>query len=302
MSNDTPSPEGAEVGPSSAGGPARPARGGTAGDQGDGVETVSSAGVRRWLEAFAREVSARKDELTELDAAIGDADHGINLDHGMAEVIRRLGTAGEGSGRMETSQSGGSPGTDLPVAEVLKAAGMALLSTVGGAAGPLYGSLLLKMGGALGGALGSSTTVPATDWARALREGVRALQARGRAEPGDKTMVDALLPALATLEEMIEAGEGLGPALDAAAGAAREGMEATIPLVARRGRASYLGERSAGHRDPGATSSYLLIAAARTLAGPGPASDASLTTGPGPTSDAEARSGAEPTSDADTGR
>jgi dihydroxyacetone kinase-like protein len=137
---------------------------------------------------------------------------------------------------------------------------MALVSNVGGAAGPLYGTLLLKMGNALAGA----DTVDARAFASAWRAGVEGVQARGKAQPGDKTMLDALIPAVAALETAPELDAGLIAASDAA----REGMTATIPLVARKGRASYLGERSANHQDPGATSTYYLFeSAAETLAG-----------------------------------
>lgn len=205
---------------------------------------VDSEGVLRWLRLFAGRVAERRDELTELDAAIGDADHGINLDHGMQAVMGRLDQVG-----------------NVPVAELLKTTGMTLLSTVGGAAGPLYGTLFLKMGGALA----DRAEVTGRDWAQALRQGVTSLQARGRAQWGDKTMLDVLLPALDALEQALDEGQDLRAGLAAATDAAKDGMLATVPLVARKGRASYLGERSAGHQDPGATSSYLLIASAAEI-------------------------------------
>lgn len=205
---------------------------------------VDSQGVLRWLRLFAGRVAERRDELTELDAAIGDADHGINLDHGMQAVMGRLDQVG-----------------NVPVAELLKTTGMTLLSTVGGAAGPLYGTLFLKMGGALA----DRAEVTGRDWAQALRQGVTSLQARGRAQSGDKTMLDVLLPALDALQQALDEGQDLRAGLAAATDAAKDGMLATVPLVARKGRASYLGERSAGHQDPGATSSYLLIASAAEI-------------------------------------
>jgi dihydroxyacetone kinase-like protein len=135
---------------------------------------------------------------------------------------------------------------------------------VGGAAGPLYGTFFLQLGKSVGDAAG----LDLAGWAAAFRAGVEGVQMRGKAKPGDKTMVDALLPAAAVLDAAAAAGRQLGDALQAAADAAEQGMLATVPVVARKGRASYLGERSAGHQDPGATSSWLLLkAAAGTLAG-----------------------------------
>ena len=145
---------------------------------------------------------------------------------------------------------------------------MTLVSTVGGAAGPLYGTLFLEMGKAAA----DRTALSAAEWAGVVSAGVAGVQMRGKAEAGDKTMVDALLPAAEALKAAAGSGASLGDALRAAADAARGGMEATVPLVARKGRASYLGERSAGHQDPGATSSWLLLrTAAETLAGEGDA-------------------------------
>ena len=142
---------------------------------------------------------------------------------------------------------------------------MTLVSTVGGAAGPLYGTLFLE----LGKAAADRTTLTAAEWAEVVGAGVAGVQMRGKAEPGDKTMVDALLPAAEALRAAAGSDASLAEALSAAADAAEAGMRATTPLVARKGRASYLGERSAGHQDPGATSSWLLLeTAARTLADP----------------------------------
>jgi dihydroxyacetone kinase-like protein len=155
---------------------------------------------------------------------------------------------------------GGIEGDDIGA--TLKAVGMALVSSVGGAAGPLYGTLFLQMGAATTGA----STLDAAAFADALDAGIKGVQARGKAEPGDKTMVDALLPAAAALREAESAG--VVEAVDRAASAAEEGMKATIPMEARKGRASYLGPRSVDHQDPGATSSYLLLrSAADTFAG-----------------------------------
>jgi dihydroxyacetone kinase-like protein len=212
-------------------------------------ETVSQRGVVAWLRAFAEAVAEKRAYLTDLDAAIGDADHGSNMDRGMQAV----------AGRLDGPSAGGSGG----VGALLKLVGMTLVSTVGGAAGPLYGSFFLQMGKTAGEAVELS---PA-QWAAALEAGVRGVQMRGKAVPEDKTMLDALMPAAEALNAAAAAGLPLADALGRAAEAAEQGMKATIPLVARKGRASYLGERSAGHQDPGATSSWLLMqAAALTLA------------------------------------
>jgi len=206
-------------------------------------ETVTQEGVIAWLRAFAAAVAANREYLTDLDAAIGDADHGINMDRGMQAVLGKLPGAGEPGG------AGGGIGAPL------KTVGMTLVSTVGGAAGPLYGTLFLQMGSAAG----EAAELAATQWAAVLEVGVTGVQARGKAEPDDKTMVDALLPAAQAMSAAAASGLSLADALRRAAEAAEQGMEATIPLVARKGRASYLGERSAGHQDPGATSSWLLM-------------------------------------------
>jgi dihydroxyacetone kinase-like protein len=203
--------------------------------------TITHADVLNWIRRFAAEMADNRAELTRLDSAIGDGDHGTNMDRGMHKALERL---------------DGLDGEDIGA--VLKAVGMALVSSVGGAAGPLYGTLFMQMGSATSG----RDALDLAGWTDALEAGVTGLQARGRAEPGDKTMVDALLPAVDALKQ----GGELGDALARAADAAEEGMKATIPLEARKGRASYLGPRSVGHQDPGATSSYLLLrTAAETL-------------------------------------
>jgi dihydroxyacetone kinase-like protein len=188
-------------------------------------------------------MSEHRQELVRLDMAIGDGDHGANMDRGMQKVVEKL----SGTEQADTGAA-------------LKSVAMTLISTVGGAAGPLYGTLFLQLGSALAG----KDEVELADYAAAWRKGVEGVQARGKAVPGDKTMVDALIPAVEALER---AGE-LDGVLEAAAAAAEQGMHATTPLVARKGRASYLGERSAGHQDPGATSSYYLMrTAAEAFAG-----------------------------------
>lgn len=155
------------------------------------------------------------------------------------------------------------------IGTVLKAVGMALVSSVGGAAGPLYGTLFLQMATVSAG----RDELDLAGWTGALEAGVKGVQSRGKAEPGDKTMVDALLPALAALRAAADEGAGLADALRRSADAAAEGMRATVPLEARKGRASYLGPRSVGHQDPGATSSHMLLEVAATTFGgddPGP--------------------------------
>ena len=199
---------------------------------------VDTAALSAWLREFARLVAENKTLLTDLDSAIGDADHGTNLDRGMTAVLAVL--------------DAGTP------AELFKRTGMSLVSAVGGTSGPLYGTAFLRMATAAGDA---ETLEPAA-FAKVLRAALEGVVARGKAEPGDKTMVDALAPAVDALEATLAAGKSLPEALTAAVGAAEQGRDATIPLVARKGRASYLGERSAGHQDPGATSVTLLLTAA----------------------------------------
>ncbi len=203
--------------------------------------TISHDDVINWIRTFAAAIAENKRYLTDLDSAIGDADHGINLDRGMQAVL----------GKLE-----GVSGSD--VGAVLKTTGMTLVSTVGGASGPLYGTFFLQMGTATAG----KEAIEPGDWAAALDAGIKGIQRLGKAEPGDKTMLDALLPARDAYNEALAAGKPLHEALELSVAAAEAGMIATIPLVARKGRASYLGERSAGHQDPGATSSHLLLRSA----------------------------------------
>jgi dihydroxyacetone kinase-like protein len=200
--------------------------------------SVSYDDAVRLLRAFADVIADQKVYLTELDSAIGDADHGINMNRGMQAVLAKL--DGQASG---------------DVGALFKTAGMTLVSTVGGAGGPLYGTLFLQLGTSTAG----KEAIEAPDWATALENAVAGVQARGKAELQDKTMIDALVPARDAFKTAVEEGESFAEALRRAANAAEEGMKATIPLVARKGRASYLGERSAGHQDPGATSSWLLM-------------------------------------------
>jgi dihydroxyacetone kinase-like protein len=198
--------------------------------------------VSDWMSRFAASMSEHREELVRLDTAIGDGDHGTNMDRGMRKAIEKLEQA-------ELADP----------AAVLKTVAMALISSVGGAAGPLYGTLLLQMSTGMAG----QEEVDLEGYTAAWRKGIEGVRARGKAEPGDKTMVDALLPALAALEDASTLDDGLRHA----ASAAEQGMRDTIPLVARKGRASYLGERSKDHQDPGATSTYYLCqTAAEALA------------------------------------
>ena len=207
---------------------------------------MGSADLGRWLRSFADAVTENADELTALDSAIGDADHGANMRRGMTAVVGKLDAA-----------------PDAPPATLLKTAGMTLVSTVGGASGPLYGTFFLRMASAAG----DHTELDAAGFAAALRAGLGGVVARGKAAAGDKTMLDALIPAVDALDAALADGAGLRDALQSAADAAAAGRDATVPLVARKGRASYLGERSAGHQDPGATSTALLLTAAAATLG-----------------------------------
>ena len=195
--------------------------------------------VVAWLKVFAATIAENKQYLTELDSAIGDADHGINMDRGFQAVLGKLDSAATGN----------------DIGALFKTVGMTLVSTVGGASGPLYGTLFLQ----LGAATASKSELTAEDWSAGLDAAVSGVQARGKAELGDKTMLDALIPAHDAFAAAVADGAELPTALRRSAEAAEEGMTSTIPLVARKGRASYLGERSAGHQDPGATSSALLL-------------------------------------------
>ena len=208
---------------------------------------TDSAGLQEWVREFARRVAVQRDLLTDLDAAIGDADHGTNLDRGLTAVVAALDA---------TLPAGAAP--------ALKTTGMTLVSTVGGASGPLYGTFFLRMSAAAG-----PDALDAARFAAALRAGAEGLAARGRAVAGDKTMVDALLPACEALEAALADGADLPGALAAASRAAAAGRDATVPLQARKGRASYRGERSIGHQDPGATSAALLVAATAAAFGEG---------------------------------
>jgi len=202
---------------------------------------VRKEDVLSWLEALQRVYAANKQWLTELDSAIGDGDYGTNMDRGFTAVQTDLRA---------------NPCPDI--ASVLKNTAMALIRSVGGAAGPLYGTFFLRAGAACEGKL----ELGPEEVVAMFQAGIDGVQQRGKAAPGDKTMVDVLLPALAAMRVSLEKGESLSKILDQSVTAAEVAMRGTIPMQARKGRASYLGPRSIGHQDPGATASYLLIQAA----------------------------------------
>lgn len=198
-----------------------------------------------WIRDSAAVVTEHREELIDLDRAIGDGDHGENLHRGFTAVLGKLDAA--------------EPAT---VGDVLKLVATTLMSTVGGAAGPLYGTAFLR-----GAKAADAAELDAAGVAAVLAAGVEGIVARGKAEVGDKTMVDAWTPAAAAAQQVADGGGSAAEALRAAADAARAGAESTDPLVAHKGRASYLGERAIGHRDPGAESSALLLEAAAAAAG-----------------------------------
>ena len=197
--------------------------------------------IHAWMTSIAESVKDRRDYLTQLDAAIGDGDHGVNMDRGFEAVGKAL-AAQDGS---------------LPPGKILTVAGKTLVSTVGGASGPLWGTAFRRAGRALG----DKQELDGQDLVVALRAALDGVVELGAAQPGDKTMVDALGPAIDALAAALDSGESLEAALSVATEAAENGAKATVPLQARKGRASYLGERSIGHQDPGATSAALIMAA-----------------------------------------
>ncbi len=207
---------------------------------------VTSNEVLEWIHNYARVIAENKAYLTELDSAIGDADHGANMERGFRAALEKL-PAVEGE----------------DIEKILMTVAMALLSKVGGAGGPLYSTLFMQMGKSLN----AKTEIKLQDWEKALDSATQGVVRLGKASPGDKTMVDALTPAVQALKDASQKGLSLEEGLIKSAKAAEAGMIATIPLVARKGRASYLGERSAGHQDPGATSTFMLLdTAAKTWA------------------------------------
>ena len=208
--------------------------------------SLTRAQLVTWLHEFGSAVNQNRSYLTELDSAIGDADHGANMDRGMTQVLNLV-----------DSVEGG-------VDALFKKVGMTLVSSVGGASGPLYGTFFMKFGTAAG----DVEELDGAALASALRAGIDGVAARGKAARGEKTMLDAMGPAVEAIEAAVSDGESIIEATRRAAEAARNGREATIQMLATKGRASYLGERSVGHQDPGATSTaYLFEALASAAAG-----------------------------------
>ncbi|MCI4463025.1 MAG: dihydroxyacetone kinase subunit L [Caldisericum sp.] len=199
---------------------------------------LTNKDVLEYLKKAAKLLNENREYLTELDSAIGDADHGINMDRGFQTVLKNLPTL---------------EGKDIGA--ILKAVGMYLVSTVGGASGPLYGTAFIQAGTALAGKF----EIDEQDILKAMQAALEVIIMRGKAERGDKTMIDTIAPAIESLKKSLSNGTDFVEALEEATRAAEEGMKSTIPMLAKKGRASYLGERSIGHQDPGATSSYLLI-------------------------------------------
>lgn len=194
--------------------------------------------VAAWLRALGVIYAENKTLLTDLDAAIGDADHGINLDRGFSALVAEL-----------------DRNVPADIRGLLQTTAMTLIRHVGGAAGPLYGTFFLRAASACAG----KQQLEAPDVVALFEAGLQGIVERGKAAPGEKTMVDALAPAVEAMRRSLGDGGRLGDILQAGAQAAEEGMKATIPMEARKGRASYLGPRSVGHQDPGATSAWLLV-------------------------------------------
>lgn len=199
---------------------------------------VTKDHIVQWLERVAAILDENKEYLTELDAAIGDADHGANMHRGFKKVMTQLPTV-----------------SDKDIGSILKTTGMALISSVGGAGGPLYGTLFMRAGMSVDG----KYELDSEDMAALLQAAVDGVVQRGKAKLGDKTMLDALAPAAEAFKQATEDGQDIPQALNLAVAAAEQGMKDTIPMLAKKGRASYLGERSIGHQDPGATSSFLIL-------------------------------------------
>jgi phosphoenolpyruvate---glycerone phosphotransferase subunit DhaL len=204
--------------------------------------SMTTEDVLRWLQQLAQVLQENREYLTQLDAAIGDADHGANMDRGFKAVSAKLATL-----------------TNADIGAILKTVGSTLVSTVGGASGPLYGTAFLRAGIATAG----KQALSEADVIALLTAFVEGVKARGKAQAGEKTMLDALQPALDAARKAESDGLDLAQLLKQSSEAAQQGVKATIPLLATKGRASYLGERSIGHQDPGATSSWLIL---KTLA------------------------------------
>ena len=194
--------------------------------------------IINWLQKFTDTIAQNKDYLTELDAAIGDADHGINMERGFKKAIEKLPTV-----------------EDKDIGTILKTVSLTLISSVGGASGPLYGTFFLRASTAVAG----KQELDAENILELLKTGLEGIIARGKTQLGDKTMVDSLHPAVMAFQQAINDGVDITNAVEKAVAAAELGMKETIPMIAKKGRASYLGERSVGHQDPGATSVYLML-------------------------------------------
>ena len=201
-------------------------------------KNISKEQILKWLTKVAVVMVKNKDYLTELDAAIGDADHGINMERGFKKVLEKV----DGF-------------SDLDVGSILKNTGLTLISSIGGASGPLYGTLFMQMGMALI----NKDSLNVKDLYQGIAKGVEGVQVRGSALAGEKTMIDVLEPVTQVLKASVEVGESLLEALPKVTVAAKKGMESTTSMIARKGRASYLGTRSIGHQDAGATSSYFIF-------------------------------------------
>jgi len=203
--------------------------------------SISRDEVLAWLQDVAQTIAENRDYLVQLDSPIGDADHGANMDRGFKAIMGKMGEI-----------------SDKDIGTIFKTAAMTLIATVGGASGPLYGTFFLQAGAKTAGKM----EITIEEWAVVLEAALAGIVMRGKAEVNQKTMVDALTPAVQALKQAVAEGKSQAEALELCAEAARQGMLATIPMLALKGRASYLGERSIGHQDPGATSSYLILQSA----------------------------------------
>ena len=201
---------------------------------------ITTEDTVRWINRVAAVLHENREYLTQLDSPIGDSDHGINMDRGFKAVIVKLPTV-----------------ENMDIGSILKTVGTTLVSTVGGASGPLYGTAFLRAGMATSG----KNELYEADVVHMLEAALEGIKARGKAQPGEKTMVDALTPAIAAMKEAEQQNASMSQLLHRGSEAAEAGMKATIPMLATKGRASYLGERSIGHQDPGATSSWLMLKA-----------------------------------------
>lgn len=205
------------------------------------METIKQSQLITWLEKTAQYMQDNKELLTELDSAIGDADHGFNMERGFNKVLGKI-------GELKQSQD---------ISSLLKNTGMTLISSIGGASGPLYGTFFLQAGLVLK----DKKELTLEDLKTSLESGLKGIKSRGRASAGEKTMVDVLEPVVTSLETSIKAKLDTNQALANMVDEAEKGMKSTVNMIARKGRASYLGDRSIGHQDPGATSSYLILKA-----------------------------------------